>query len=125
MMVTSDQDAFLDWFPRLAAIGARSREPVQAAIRRGGFKATGEAKIIDNAIMGYMQQHRRGAADADRLSATAVGPLGRRDHMCSSTTAHAARRFSCEPNRRATKSVSICAPSPKSATRAWSMSLLA
>ena len=57
-MVVSDHAAFLDWFPHLAAIGARCREPIHDAIRRGGFMATGEAKVIDNAIMGFMQRRR-------------------------------------------------------------------
>jgi len=54
--VPSDRAAFLDWFPRLADIGGRCREPIRDAIARGGFMATGEAKVIDNAIMGFMQQ---------------------------------------------------------------------
>jgi hypothetical protein len=55
-MVPSDRAAFLDWFPRLAEIGAQCRDQIQAAIARGGFMATGEAKVIDNAIMGFMQR---------------------------------------------------------------------
>lgn len=55
-MVPSDRAAFLDWFPRLADIGSRCREPILDALARGGFMATGEAKVIDNAIMGFMQQ---------------------------------------------------------------------
>ena len=58
--VPSDQAAFLGWFPRLADIGIRCREPIGEAILRGGFMATGEAKVIDNAIMGFMQQHQGG-----------------------------------------------------------------
>jgi len=54
--VPDDRAAFLDWFPRLADIGGRCREPIRDAIVRGGFMATGEAKVIDNAIMGFMQQ---------------------------------------------------------------------
>ena len=64
-MVTSDHAAFLDWFPRLAAIGARCQRPIRDAIKRGGFMATGEAKVIDNAIMGFMQQRWRGITDSD------------------------------------------------------------
>jgi hypothetical protein len=60
MMVASDRAAFLSWFPQLANIGSRCQQPIQDAIRRGGFMATGEAKIIDNAVMGYMQQRRLG-----------------------------------------------------------------
>jgi hypothetical protein len=55
-MVASDQAAFLDWFPALACIGMQCREPIHDAIRRGGFMATREAKVIDNAIMGFMQR---------------------------------------------------------------------
>lgn len=58
-MVASDRAAFLDWFPVLASIGAQSREPIRDAIRRRGFMATGEAKVIDNAIMGFMQQRNQ------------------------------------------------------------------
>jgi hypothetical protein len=67
--VPSDRAAFLDWFPRLADIGARCRDEIQAAIARGGFMATGEAKVIDNAIMGFMQQRRSGVIEGpvDRL----------------------------------------------------------
>jgi hypothetical protein len=57
-MVASDRAAFLDWYPQLAAIGARCQEPIYDAIKRGGFMATGEAKVIDNAIMGFMQARR-------------------------------------------------------------------
>jgi hypothetical protein len=57
--VASDRLAFLDWFPRLAEVGARCQEPIREAITRGGFMATGEAKVIDNAIMGFMQQRQR------------------------------------------------------------------
>jgi hypothetical protein len=57
-MVASDRTAFLDWFPLLAVIGARCRQHIYDAIQREGFMATGEAKVIDNAIMGYMQQRR-------------------------------------------------------------------
>jgi hypothetical protein len=59
-MVPSDRTAFQDWFPRLADIGRRCRTPIHDAITRKGFMATGEAKVIDNAIMGFMQQLRAG-----------------------------------------------------------------
>ena len=57
-MVASDHAAFLDWFPQFATIGARCQAPIRDAICREGFMATGEAKVIDNAIMGFMQQLR-------------------------------------------------------------------
>jgi hypothetical protein len=66
-MVPSDRAAFLDWFPRLAYIGARCGGPIREAMARGGFMATGEAKVIDNAIMGFMQQRRPGSSN-DRRS---------------------------------------------------------
>jgi hypothetical protein len=66
-MVASDKAAFLDWFPQLAMIGAQCQEPIRDAINRGGFMATGEAKIIDNAIMGFMQRQRASPADDDDL----------------------------------------------------------
>jgi hypothetical protein len=54
-LVPSDRAAFHDWFPRLANIGKYCQEPILDAIARKGFMATGEAKVIDNAIMGFMQ----------------------------------------------------------------------
>jgi hypothetical protein len=50
-----DRQAFLTWLPLFADIGRERAKEIQAAIRRGGFMATGEAKVIDNAIMGFMQ----------------------------------------------------------------------
>jgi hypothetical protein len=63
--VHSDQVAFLDWFPRMASIGARCGEPIREAIDRGGYMATSAAKVIDNAIMGFMQQRQPGILDDD------------------------------------------------------------
>jgi hypothetical protein len=56
--VTSDQTSFLDWFSKLAGIGNRCRASIYDVIVRGGFMATGEAKVIDNAIMGFMQNRQ-------------------------------------------------------------------
>jgi hypothetical protein len=50
-----DQQAFLEWFPYLCEIGRERRLEIEAAVDRGGFMATGPAKVIDNAIMGFMQ----------------------------------------------------------------------
>jgi hypothetical protein len=50
-----DQRAFLDWFPALTEIAERCRAPIDAALGRGGVLATGPAKVIDNAIIGFMQ----------------------------------------------------------------------
>ena len=51
-----DERAFLEWFPYLCEIGRRCRSNIETAIRSGGFMATGPAKIIDNAIIGFMQR---------------------------------------------------------------------
>lgn len=51
---SGDRQAFLDWFPCLAEIGRRCRRPIYAAIMRGTPMATGHAKVIDNAIIGFM-----------------------------------------------------------------------
>lgn len=48
--------AFLEWFPLLCEIATRSAGSIEAAMARGGFMATGEAKIVDNAIIGFMQR---------------------------------------------------------------------
>ena len=52
---TGDERAFLEWFPYLAEIGRRVRTEIDEALERGGFMATGAAKVIDNAIIGFMQ----------------------------------------------------------------------
>lgn len=57
--VPSDYSAFLAWLPIFADIGSRCEQPIQEAITRGGFMATGKAKVIDNAIMGFVQQVHR------------------------------------------------------------------
>lgn len=56
--VTSDRASFLDWFPKLASIGNLCRVPIYDVIARGGFMATGEAKAIDNAIIGFIQSRQ-------------------------------------------------------------------
>jgi hypothetical protein len=50
-----DQRAFLEWFPYLAEIGRRCRGAIEIAMNRGGPMASGPAKVIDNAIIGFMQ----------------------------------------------------------------------
>jgi hypothetical protein len=47
--------AFLEWFPHLAEIGRRCRAAIESAINGGDPMATGPAKVIDNAIIGFMQ----------------------------------------------------------------------
>lgn len=56
--VISDGASFLDWFPKLASIGNRCQGPICDVIVGGGFMATGEAKVIDNAIVGFMQNRQ-------------------------------------------------------------------
>jgi hypothetical protein len=63
--VQSDRAAFLDWFPRMAGIGTRCSEPIREAIDRGGYMATSAAKVIDNAIMGFMQQRQPAILDEE------------------------------------------------------------
>jgi hypothetical protein len=50
-----EERAFLEWFPLLCEVGRRCSDEIAAAVGRGGFMATGPAKVIDNAIMGFMQ----------------------------------------------------------------------
>jgi hypothetical protein len=63
-----DRQAFLEWFPYLAEIGRRCRSPIEAAMRQGTPMSDGRAKVIDNAIIGFMitKDNRRAA----RSSAT-------------------------------------------------------
>jgi hypothetical protein len=52
---TGDRQAFRNWFPYLAEIGRRCRTPIDEAMLRAGHMAAGRAKVIDNAIIGFMQ----------------------------------------------------------------------
>jgi hypothetical protein len=54
-ITASDERAFLVWFPYLAEIGRRCRNPIDEALNRGGLMATSRAKVIDTAIIGFMQ----------------------------------------------------------------------
>jgi hypothetical protein len=54
-VTSGDERAFLEWFPYFAEIGRRAASEIRAAVERGGFMATGPAKVIDNAIIGFMQ----------------------------------------------------------------------
>jgi hypothetical protein len=54
-VIPSGEDAFLEWFGYFAEIGQRCRTQIDAAVSRGGLMATGPAKVIDNAIVGFMQ----------------------------------------------------------------------
>ncbi|MFC9250414.1 hypothetical protein [Amycolatopsis thailandensis] len=56
--VRSDRHSFLEWLPRFASIGRRCAEPiidVMAAPVGTRFMGTGKAKVIDNAIISFMQ----------------------------------------------------------------------
>jgi hypothetical protein len=57
--VPSHRAAFHDWFPRLVEIASRCSTHIEDAISRRGFMATGQAKVIDNAIIGFMRRYRR------------------------------------------------------------------
>jgi DNA-binding MarR family transcriptional regulator len=50
-----DRAAFLEWFPHFCRIGRECGSEIDAIVARGGFMATGPAKVIDNAIMGFMR----------------------------------------------------------------------
>ncbi len=52
---SGEERAFLEWFPYLAEIGRRASAEIGEALERGGFMATSAAKIVDNAIIGFMQ----------------------------------------------------------------------
>jgi hypothetical protein len=65
-----DRQAFLEWFPYLAEIGRRCRSPIEAAIRQGTPMSDGRAKVIDNAIIGFMiTKDNRQAAQSSATSA--------------------------------------------------------
>lgn len=58
-----EERAFMEWFPLLCEIGRRRSDEIAAVVERRGFMATGPAKVIDKAIMGFMQL-RDGGSDA-------------------------------------------------------------
>lgn len=49
--------AFLEWFPHLVEIGHRCSGAIGAAVSRAGYMASGPAKVIDNAIIGFVETH--------------------------------------------------------------------
>lgn len=55
--VRNDKASFLEWYPHFVEIAHRARGQIIKAIERGGFMATGEAKILDNAIIAFMKAH--------------------------------------------------------------------
>ncbi len=52
-MIFGDERAFREWMPAFAKIGRECRREIKQAMSRAGFMATGEAKLIDRAIMGF------------------------------------------------------------------------
>jgi hypothetical protein len=50
-----ERNAFLNWFPYFCEIGSSCNPDIAFALSRSGFMATGPAKVIDNAIIGFMQ----------------------------------------------------------------------
>jgi hypothetical protein len=75
MVSHGDRQAFLDWMPLFAEIGRSCHDEIRSVIERGGFMATGEAKVIDNAIMGFMQELRR---ESRHDTGATMGELSRR-----------------------------------------------
>lgn len=55
--VRNDKVSFLEWYPHFVEIAHRARGQIIKAIERGGFMATGEAKVVDNAIIAFMTAH--------------------------------------------------------------------
>ncbi|HEY6787604.1 MAG TPA: hypothetical protein VI365_09865, partial [Trebonia sp.] len=53
--ISSGEDAFQQWFSYFAEIGQRCSARIDTVITRGGLMATGPAKVIDNAIVGFRQ----------------------------------------------------------------------
>lgn len=47
--------AFAEWFPYLCEIGRVCRAEIELVVKRGGLMATGSAKVIDNAVIGFMR----------------------------------------------------------------------
>lgn len=47
--------AFAEWFPYFCEIGRSCKGEIELIIRRGGFMATSPAKVIDNAVIGFIQ----------------------------------------------------------------------
>jgi hypothetical protein len=68
-VTTGDERAFLARFPHLAEISRRAAPDIQDVLDRGGFMATGAAKVVDNASLG---QH---TAAPRSLRAAVVGHL--------------------------------------------------
>ena len=57
--------AFLEWFPYFCEIGRACMSEIEEILARGGYMATGRAKVIDNAIMGFTQSRRSSSSGAE------------------------------------------------------------
>lgn len=55
-LASGEEAAFLEWFPYLCDIGRRCRSEIATAIERRGLMATSTSKVIDNAIVGFVQK---------------------------------------------------------------------
>ncbi len=55
-----DERAFIEWFPYFVEIARRCRPSIENVLGRGGFMATSSTKVIDNAIIGFMQSSDAG-----------------------------------------------------------------
>lgn len=64
-----DAAAFAEWFPYLCEIGRSCRPEIERITERAGFMATSSAKVIDNAIIGFMQSARGSEVVAASASA--------------------------------------------------------
>lgn len=53
--LADEEQAFFEWFPYVVEIGHRCGGAIDAMLGRGGYLATSPAKIIDNAIVGFIQ----------------------------------------------------------------------
>jgi len=47
--------AFAEWFPYFCEIGRSCQGDIELIVNRGGFMATSPAKVIDNAVIGFIQ----------------------------------------------------------------------
>jgi hypothetical protein len=68
-----DAAAFAEWFPYLCEIGRSCRPEIERITERAGFMATSPAKVIDNAIIGFMQSAGGSAAVASPTSDESTG----------------------------------------------------
>ncbi len=68
-----DAAAFAEWFPYLCEIGRSCRPEIARITERAGFMATSPAKVIDNAVIGFMQSAGGSAAVASPASDESTG----------------------------------------------------